>query len=95
MATRTARPAVELAPQARARPSAPTRYGVIGVGVVTAVSRPGARHEGQTRDSRSAIAPVRHLAYTAAHATAKVLCRALADAAALGLLAPPRDDERR
>jgi hypothetical protein len=50
---------------------------------------------GQTRDPRSAIAPVRHLAYTAAHATASVLCRALADAAALGLLAPPRDDERR
>ncbi len=63
--------------------------------VATAVAKPGARDEGSTHDSRSAIAPVRRLAYTAAHATANVVCRALADAAALGLLAPPRDDERR
>ena len=66
-----------------------------------AMSRPAApqvRHPsdeqtggGQARDPRSAIAPMRGLALTAAHGTARMLCRAIADAAALGLLAPPCD----
>lgn len=65
------------------------------------MSRPAARQVGQpsddqmpggqTREPRSAIAPMRRLAITAAHGTARMLCHALADAAALGLLTPPRD----
>jgi hypothetical protein len=47
--------------------------------------------DAQMRDPRRAIAPMRRFAYTAAHGSAKALCRALADAAAIGLLAPPRD----
>ena len=57
MATRTARPAVDLAPQTPARPRLAMARALLSIPRVTAA----------------------------------VLCDALADAAALGLLAPPHD----
>lgn len=51
----------------------------------------GQPRDERTRDPRKAIAPMRRLAFTVAHGSAKALCRAFADASAMGLLAPPRD----
>lgn len=71
-----------------------TSGGIVSVGVATAVDRGDEREEGHARDPSIAAASLRRFAYTAAHATTKVLCRAIADAAALGLLAPPRECDR-
>jgi len=72
-----------------------TSGGIVSMGVATAVDRGDEREEGHACDPSIAAVPLRRFAYTAAHATSKVLCRAIADAAAIGLLAPPRDPDRK